>query len=375
MKKFVLLLAIFALFTNINAYSVETNASDYEVMPISEVSTAENTDEIVIYETEKFKIIQNGKSYFSIKNTDGDYVITQDWENVKAVNDTGNLLKFTKQGKFVFFDALTGELLMYPADDFSLLGSNLKIYKNGKYGLIDNYGNTILEPVYERISITNFDDKEYLVAKQNGKNLLFYNNGELVQEEDLYTITTEESLSLLAKDIKPIIKTNYLKSISKKLVEENNVTNKFEELNIEKNELSEKTITIKNKTYYVTYDEKKIGLSTMQNKRILPASYDSISVKQLSGKFSTPVLLAEKKGVSSIYSLKGKLLAEEIDNKINIYKYGKVYTYINGEVLQNGEKVGNLILENNEYKFEKTKTMFLPISKVNELILTILQDS
>ena len=91
MKKFVLLLAIFALFTNINAYSVETNASDYEVMPISEVSTAENTDEIVIYETEKFKIIQNGKSYFSIKNTDGDYVITQDWENVKAVNDTGNL--------------------------------------------------------------------------------------------------------------------------------------------------------------------------------------------------------------------------------------------------------------------------------------------
>ena len=375
MKKFVLLLAIFALFTNINAYSVETNAADYEVMPISEVSTVENTDEIVIYETEKFKIIQNGKSYFSIKNADGDYVITQDWENVKAVNDTGNLLKFTKKGKFVFFDALTGELLMYPADDFSLLGSNLKIYKNGKYGLIDNYGNTILEPVYERISITNFDDKEYLVAKQNGKNLLFYNTGELVQEEDLYTITTEESLSLLAKDIKPIIKTNYLKSISKKLVEENNVTNKFEELNIEKNELSEKTITIKNKTYYVTYDEKKIGLSTMQNKRILPASYDSISVKQLSGKFSTPVLLAEKEGVSSIYSLKGKLLAEEIDNKINVYKYGKVYTYINGEVLQNGEKVGNLILENNEYKFEKTKTMFLPISKVNELILTILQDS
>ena len=104
--------------------------------------------------------------------------------------------------------------------------------------------------MYERISITNFDDKEYLVAKQNGKNLLFYNTGELVQEEDLYTITTEESLSLLAKDIKPIIKTNYLKSISKKLVEENNVTNKFEELNIEKNELSEKTITIKNKTYY-----------------------------------------------------------------------------------------------------------------------------
>jgi hypothetical protein len=46
MKKFVLLLAIFALFTNINAYSVETNASNYEVMPISEVSTVENTDEI-----------------------------------------------------------------------------------------------------------------------------------------------------------------------------------------------------------------------------------------------------------------------------------------------------------------------------------------
>ena len=76
MRRFILLIAIFTLFSNLNAYSVETEASNYEVMPISEVSTVQDENEIIVYETEKFKIVQNTKGYFSIKNTDGDYVIT-----------------------------------------------------------------------------------------------------------------------------------------------------------------------------------------------------------------------------------------------------------------------------------------------------------
>ena len=377
MKKAFLFLIISGLFlvnTHANAESVE--ATENEIMVISEVQEPKveqkELSEVIVADlgSKKFVLINN--KFYSLKNDDNEYLLSTDWTGFAPLNEAGTKFKLTQKDRFFFLDTENDNALMYPATDVSLVKDYLKIFKDGKFGLIDSFGNVILEPQYERISITNFNNEEFIVAKKDGKNNIYYNTGNIVPEEELYSVSIDSSLSLLAKDIKPVIKTNYLKSTYKRLEDENKMSYKLEELNIEKNELSDKTVTIKNKTYYVTSDEKKIGLSTMSNKRILPAEYDKITIKNLSGKFTTPVLLAKKEGKHFIYNVKGNLLAEESDNKINIYKYGKVFTYQDGIVYKDSVKIGELIEENNEYKFEKTKFSILPIHRINELILTIL---
>lgn len=377
MKKTILFLIISSLlFVNTYANAKDVSNSEYAVMPISEVQQTETKQneqsEVIVADlaSKKFVLIDN--KFYSLKNDDGEFLLSTDWTGFAPLNEAGTMFKLTQKDRFFFLDTENDNALMYPASDVSLLKNYLKILKDGKFGLIDSFGNVILEPQYERISITNFNNEEFIVAKKDGKNSIYYNTGNIVPEEELYSVSIDSSLSLLAKDIKPIIKTNYLKSTYKKLEEQGKMSYKLEELNIEKNELSDKTITIKNKTYYVTSDEKKIGLSTMSNKRILPAEYDKITIKNLSGKFTTPVLLANKEGKHFIYNVKGNLLAEESDDKINIYKYGKVFTYQDGIVYKDSVKIGELIEENNEYKFEKTKFSILPIHRINELILTIL---
>lgn len=377
MKKAFLFLIISGLFlvnTHANAESVE--ATENEIMVISEVQEPKveqkELSEVIVADlgSKKFVLIDN--KFYSLKNDDGEFLLSTDWTGFAPLNEAGTMFKLTQKDRFFFLDTENDNALMYPASDVSLLKNYLKILKDGKFGLIDSFGNVILEPQYERISITNFNNEEFIIAKKDGKNNIYYNTGNIVPEEELYSVSIDSSLSLLAKDIKPVIKTNYLKSTYKRLEDENKMSYKLEELNIEKNELSDKTVTIKNKTYYVTSDEKKIGLSTMSNKRILPAEYDKITIKNLSGKFTTPVLLAKKEGKHFIYNVKGNLLAEESDDKINIYKYGKVFTYQDGIVYKDSVKIGELIEENNEYKFEKTKFSILPIHRINELILTIL---
>ncbi len=377
MKKAFLFLIISGLFlvnTYANAESTET--TENEIMVISEVQEPKveqkEPSEVIIADlgSKKFVLIDN--KFYSLKNDDGEYLLSTDWTGFAPLNEAGTKFKLTQKDRFFFLDTENDNALMYPASDVSLVKDYLKISKDGKFGLIDSFGNVILEPQFERISITNLNNEELIVAKKDGKNSIYYNTGNIVPEEELYSVSIDSSLSLLAKDIKPIIKTNYLKSTYKNVEEQGKMSYKLEELNIEKNELSDKTITIKNKTYYVTSDEKKIGLSTMSNKRILPAEYDKITIKNLSGKFATPVLLANKEDKHFIYNLKGNLLAEESDNKINVYKYGKVYTYKDGIVYKDSVKIGELLEENNEYKFEKTKFSILPIHRINELILTIL---
>lgn len=376
-KTFLFLILSSLLVVGPCSYAQDTQTVENEIMVISEIpiqeSNVKESTEVIVADlgSRKFVLIDN--KFYTLKSDDGELLLSADWTGFAPLNEAGTKFKLTQKDRFFFLDTESGNSLMYPASDFTLLGEYLKIYKNNKYGLIDNYGNVILEPEYDRINVSKFNEEEFIVGKKDGKNLIYYNTGDIVPENELYTVSKDTTLSLLARDIKPIIKTNYLKSTYKKLEEEGKMSYKLEELNIEKNELSDKTITIKNKTYYVTSDEKKIGLSTLSNKRILPAEYDKISIKNLSGKFTTPVLLANKDGKYFIYNIKGDLLAEQLDNnKINVYKFKQVYTYQDGVIYKNSEKIGELIEENNTYKFEKTKFSILPMHRINELILTIL---
>ncbi len=375
-KTFLFLILSGLLVFSPSVFAEETQAAENEIMVISEIPLQEQkvqeVTEVVVADlgSRKFVLIDN--KFYSLKSDDGEFLLSKNWTSFSPLNEAGTKFKLTQKDRFFFLDTENGNSLMYPASDVSLLGDYLKIYKNNKYGLIDNYGNVILETEYERINVSKFNEEEFIVGKKDGKNLIYYNTGDIVPETELYTVSKDTTLSLLARDIKPIIKTNYLKSTYKKLEDESKMTYKLEELNIEKNELSDKTITIKNKTYYVTSDEKKIGLSSLSNKRILPAEYDKITIKNLSGKFTTPVLLANKDGRYFIYNVKGDLLAEEIDNKINVYKYKQIYTYQDGIIYKNSVKIGELIEENDTYKFQKTKFSLLPMHRINELILTIL---
>ena len=135
-------------------------------------------------------------------------------------------------------------------------------------------------------------------------------------------------------------------------------------------------ITIGKKNYYVTTSGTKIGLETETGKTIVPAIYDSYKLTTPCEHFSTPVILAERNDTYAVYNTKGKLLAEQVYDKVNVYRFGKVYSYqlLNGAgiIKDNNKEIGILSKENNDYKFTKTGFSLFTPHKINELIITIL---
>ena len=282
-------------------------------------------------------------------------------------------------------------------DDMFLTDKYIKTKKDGKYGLIDKNGNIILYPEFQNVGILYSNGNEYISAKQNGKYKLFYNTGKLIPENELYTVQTNKNY-ILAANIRPEFRLSgsNKQTIYEKINAHENDNDGFvyeiQEMKIPGkikkdviNESDNKSNNIKNnnslitigkKNYYVTTSGTKIGLETETGKTIVPAIYDSYKLTTPCEHFSTPVILAERNDTYAVYNTKGKLLAEQVYDKVNVYRFGKVYSYqlLNGAgiIKDNNKEIGILSKENNDYKFTKTGFSLFTPHKINELIITIL---
>ncbi|MBQ4122696.1 WG repeat-containing protein [bacterium] len=293
----------------------------------------------------------------------------------------------------------------------SKLGEYLKIEVNGKYGLIDKDGNTILAPVFQKISIIDFDGEKCFAAKADGKYRVYYNTGKLIPEEKLYSVVQNTSI-LEQEEITPqytaIIERKEvvytpIKIPFKSFITDNlkksgfiyeikeipiiKVKNTGEQQSIEKltnfdlNEAlsnSKNIFTLDNKQFYILNENDKIGISTASKETIVPAKYDSFAVKTPHKLFKTPVFLMNDNGIKSIYDLKGNLLAEQVYNKINVYRNGNLYTFQveegKGILRENKNILGYMTKDGDEYKYTSEKfTLFKP-HIINNLIITILEN-
>ena len=218
---------------------------------------------------------------------------------------------------------------------------------------------------------------------------MFYKTGKLIPDNDLYSITYDSSYTL-ANNLKPIFK-NYKRDntiLYERAEYKDNMVYEIKELKIpEKVKVSElnkleknvknHTIQINNKEYLIANNNHLVGLTTMSGKEIVPAIYEKIDFKKPCKHFSTEVIIAEKNHKHTIYDLKGNILAEENGNKINIYKYGKIYNYIqdngNWQLSCNKKILGNLIIKDKDnYEFTKTAFHLRSLHKINELLLAVL---
>lgn len=104
---------------------------------------------------------------------------------------------------------------IYANGVFADTNDYVKFMENGKYGVENSQGNVILPPEFDFITFTEFNGQNYIYAKSNGINKLYYSDGSPVPEEELYSVYIDEATLELAKDIKPIFKQQFIQKKAK----------------------------------------------------------------------------------------------------------------------------------------------------------------
>ena len=393
MKKLFILSILFGLLSFSTVSAIQTKTSDYEIVnEASQQYKIDNAD--VISENGNVKIIRFEDKIGIFDTSKDKFIIQPILDTVNQIPNSNDEYIIKTKKLIGFVNISTGLNFLTNYENILPLNNYLKTKIDGKYGLMDKKGNIILQPVFQNISIINSDNKEYIAGKYEGKYRMFYNTGNIIPDEELYTVSHDKFYAL-ANDLKPIFKTSKLNNITlyEKAEFDDNNTYEIKEIKLpEKVKVSDiqnkanstlkkekNTLTIDKKEYIVVENDCLVGLNTKNGKEIIPPIYDKIDVKRPCKHFSKQVILANKNGNHTIYDLKGNILAEEINGKVNLYKYGKLYTYENIDniwELKKGKKVlGNLtVIEDNKYEFTKAGFHIRSLHKLNELLLTILSD-
>lgn len=402
-KSIFLFLLLFCFLSSSNySYSINTKSNDYEII---QNDSLENLNDIKeskidsIFETDKVKILKINNKY-AIYDKENDSIILEPIiDEITSLNENEYKIKVGKLIGYVNIENKNNFLTNY--DDIILFGKYLKTKKQDKYGLIDKEANLILKPIYEKVGVFYNENKEYISGKYDGKYKLYQNTGKLIPEEDLYVISNE-GYYLLAQNLKSELKKyRYNNSTIYQKVENNedNMVYEIEEIKlpekvktaaIKKDVISEdinndpisnenELFTINEKPFVLVKNNEKYGINTLTGKEIVPAKYDEIIPTKPCEHYKQPVFLTIRNGIYAQYSSKGQLLAEQVYDKINIYKFGKLYTYTNENGLWNlkcnGKLIGQLTLENGDYKYTKTKFHLFGVHKINELFISILENA
>ena len=363
-----------------SVFALETKSSDYDVVP----ENAVNVDNILDL-VDKTSIIPLNK------------------ENTEFV--------YTYNGKKGYLNKDTHFGFITEYDNILPLANYLLVKQNNKFGLISKNGEVILKPDFQKISLESSNGLNYFEAKQNGRYKMFYDNGKAMSLDDVFSLSQNTTI-LLANDLRPefkeVIEENVkleLKDIIKETrdvkteadsyeisempvpgkVKVAQVENKVENAVVtdEANVSAEKTanytqpekvstdsaFTINNKTFYSFIQNENVGIKNSKQDVIIPAKYNSYKVTD------DNLIVVEKNKAYSVYNTRGKLLAEQVYDKVNIYEKGSVYNFKiidnKGYISKNGKELGTLVKQNGEYVYTKT-SFSLFTNNIIRLVTTIL---
>ncbi len=391
-----LLIAVSFVYAN-GADAIKVKSSDYEIVEDAAITVPKLEDAVdnaqVVKETDTIRIVKlNDKLGIYDKRTHT-FIFKPVLDTIDTFPNSDAEYKVRAKDFVGYLNTNTGANFLTNYDDIFLMDKYIKVKKSGKYGLLDKDGNMILQPAYQQVSVINSGDTEYISAKYDGKYKMFYNTGRLVPEKDLYTISNDSSYTL-ATDIKPIFKNTgngtltlyeraqynddgyYIEIKELKLPGKVKVASELPDVKKLNVNNTTNSLTINNKEFKIVNNNGRIGIDDLKGNEIVPAVYSSFDLKRPCEHFSTDVIVAKKGPYHTIYDLKGNLIAEQLPDKVNVYKSGKVYsyTYEGGKwILRNNKKeLGNVVVTNTGYKFTKTAFTFVNLHKANELLLTIL---
>ena len=158
----------------------EEKFTEYE-----KIESVPNTDKNgnMWYEPNVLKIQKNGK--YGLIDYEGKEKLACEYEKIETIPGIEKVYKVTKDNKSGVFDETGKTILKLEYQNIKALGKEAKegfIIKNseGKEGIIDYFGNIVIEPKYEEVS--NKHKKDYFIVKQDGKQKLIKKDGSVVLE-------------------------------------------------------------------------------------------------------------------------------------------------------------------------------------------------
>ncbi len=241
---------------------------------------------------------EDGK--WGVIHASGKTIVPVEYDYINYLNDKApGIIKAVSVGKFSFFDTI-GKVILPLADDITL-GDNLYIffreycyyvrgfipYKlNGKYGVVDFKGNTLIEPQCDCIS--NFTDEkgkspQLSVFGINGKLGVLYSNGEVIAAvfdalydaneggiSDVNNLKARKSLSCSLSSISPNATARNIYGI----IGDSIYLFNHEGKQIPSFYLNNSTIV--NEKFIISEINGKYGVVNTQTEIIIPYSYDEI---------------------------------------------------------------------------------------------------
>lgn len=368
----------------------------------------EANEETVIADFPDIKVTKNNDKFFIFNKKTNRYTYSSDFEVVKVEkfkNGPGYKLIAEHAVGYINPDGT----VKFLATDLIPLGNYIKTKRGHLYGVCDVDGKGIIPSVYEKINlIYSTDGQEYFAAKKDGQYYLLSNTGKLIPEEELYSVVTNESApvekNILSRDIRPELLAG--KRFSLIVYENTNLQkdDKNDDVKYEVNSIkipgyTPKTAdaevkTVSNKVEaeedtdtqlqplkvgkYEFYP-KNDSLLNANGEVILPFAAETISFFQPKKLFKSPMIIVSKNNVYYVYDLKGNLIAEQTFEKINIYKYGRVYTYAltsknSGELTCSNKLIGTVTKTDDSFEFTQKTFTILNINSVTDILFAVLKE-
>ena len=381
--------------------TVESSSNPQQVAAVAE----ETNNETILADFPDIKVTKNNDKFFIFNKKSNSYTFSSDFEIVKVEkfkNVSGYKLVAKNAAGYINED---GSLKFF-VNEIIPVGNYLKIKKDNLYGICDNSGRIIIPAVNEKVNLVHTDSKEYFAVKNNGKYKLYSNAGELIPENELYSVVTNDSVSaekdILARDIRPELLGGkrfslivYENSNLQKNDTEDNDLYEIKDIKIPgyepktsetaiktvsdkvaaaENDASVKPLSIGKYEFYPKED----SLLNSKGDVILPFAAETLSFFQPKKLFKTPMLIASKNNIYYVYDMKGNLIAEQTFEKINVYQYGRVYTYTPngnaGELTCSNKLIGTISKTEEGFEFNQKAFTILNINKVTDILFAVLKE-
>lgn len=388
MKKILLYTIAIVAFMSLNTANATETVSDEKEININIEIPAKST-------TTNAENIDNNESE---KNTPQSIVLT-------PLNAEKTEFKFILDDKVGYLNKNTNVKFLTTFDDIILFDKYIKVKKGDYFGLVDKNGKILIPVQYQKIGISVKNNQEYLLAQFGDQYIAYSTDGEPISENEL-VLQPNNYTRILASAIRPEFLTAYINQTKedntllyekKKAeavinqtepdeieIEEIALPGRYKVASIEKNvkevipkrPIYTKTFSVGNKRFEVNNVNGKYGLNGKNKEMILPAVYDYIDSKDICKHYDDPVILTKRNNAYAAYNLKGKLMAEQVYDKVNVYSKRSVYSvsFNNnmGMISRNGKIVGFMTMDNNNYKVEN-KSIFATVPhKVSQLMKIIL---
>lgn len=205
MKKIVIFSVLLGLFIiNNTVQAKNTNKSDKKPIPRP---AAKVETETTVYETNLIKIVKKDNKYGIFNKQANQYLVQPILDDIVKLQGNNDFEYKIKSKDLVgYMNLISRDTFLSHFDDISIINNKyLRVEKENKYGIVDKKGKVIVPAEYGKVSVTKYDDIEYLIGQSVGKYHLFYSDGKRVSGNEIPEEEKPTLASAFASNLNPLL--------------------------------------------------------------------------------------------------------------------------------------------------------------------------